>query len=136
MTIEEIRYEILKLQCTCAWEAGVRNYARDLLDYSDFPDQDYMFTGDAEDRKRLLHGAKDWYEYSWGGCALEYDREIVLRLYDSEQIQKYKYGDIKPSVAETWKDIQARALAYAEALILLIAGKHDSPARKGCADNG
>ena len=136
MTIREIRRVIIGVECMSAWEAGVRQYALDLLDNGNFPDRDYMFKDDVEDRKRLLGGAQDWYEYSWGGCALEYDEEIALRLCDSEKLRKFKNGAIKPNVAEGWKDVQARALASAESLILLIAGKHDSPARKGCADNG
>ena len=136
MTIDEIRHEIVKIQCISLWEHGVRNYARDLLINNIFLHDCYEFEGNAKDRELLMRGAKDWYEYSWSGRALKYDKEIALLLCDSEHLHRYKHGALKPSATEDWKDVQARALAYAEGLILLIVGKHDSPARKGCANNG
>ena len=66
-----------------AWEKGVKLYAFDLLDaYEESVD----YQNGAESwhvrtfRRRLLNGAENWSEYSWGGCSLIYNEDIAERL--------------------------------------------------------
>lgn len=67
-----------------------KNYVNDLL-YSledlDFKIEDlkkyYIF------QKKLLNGANNWIEYSWGGCSLCYNYDIVERLELKQKWDKY-----------------------------------------------
>lgn len=61
----------------------------------------------------LLNGAKDWNEYSWGGCALIYDSDIAKRYCTPSELKKTKNGERRPNASEEWLDVQARALFQA-----------------------
>lgn len=94
-----------------AWAKGVRNYACDLI--SDF-DADTNFSRVTE--KDLLNGADDWKQYSWGGNAYIYDRDICEILCTPTEKKHTKNGELPPNSREEWLDVQARALFQASCL--------------------
>ena len=101
-----------------AWSRGVNNYAIDLVD-------------GLEDcvnitKEKLLNGASNWTEYSFGGCALIYDADIAEALCTPSELKAKRGGDLQPNSNETWLDVQARALFQASNLILKIAKKVDA----------
>ena len=61
----------------------------------------------------LLNGAKDWSQYSWGGCSLIYDPDIASRLCCPSELKKTRNGERRPNSREEWLDVQARALYQA-----------------------
>jgi hypothetical protein len=111
MKKEEIEKALEKVKARSAWGKGVIEYAFDILDNID----DEEIT-----EKNLLNGAKDWKEYSEGGCALIYDVDICHRLCTPSEIKKTKDGKRRPNKQETWIDVQASALFQAACLILKI----------------
>ena len=64
-------------------------------------------------REFLLNGARNWKEYSWGGCALIYDEDIARRYCTPSELKKTRNGQRKPNSTEEWLDVQARALLQA-----------------------
>jgi hypothetical protein len=60
-----------------------------------------------------LNGAKDWSQYSWGGCSLIYDAAIARRLCTPSELKKTRNGERRPNSNEEWLDTQARALNQA-----------------------
>lgn len=101
-----------------AWAKGVNNYAIDLVDGID----------DCANltKEKLLNGARDWSEYSFGGCAFIYDADIAEALCTPSELKAKRGGDLQPNTDETWLDVQARALFQASNLILKIAKKVDA----------
>ena len=96
-----------------AWSRGVILYAAEILDNIQ---DDGKVT-----EERLLNGAKDWKEYSEGGCSLIYNDEICHRLYAPWEIKRKRGGDLPPNRHKTWIDLQARALYQAAHMIISIA---------------
>lgn len=97
-----------------AWDKGVTLYALELLDnLRDLPAADSR----QEIQKALLNGARDWDEYSWGGCSIIYDADIAQRLCTPSEFQRRKGGNLRPNHNEAWLDVQARALYQAFRLI-------------------
>ena len=101
-----------------AWSRGVTAYAVDMLQQL----TDYYNGGDvsADDLETLataetvaLNGARNWSEYSWGGCALVYDGDIAAALCTPSELKKTRNGDRRPNSREEWLDVQARALHQA-----------------------
>ena len=115
MTKEEIKKAIMdaleKEKARSAWKTGVIQYAFDILDN--------MEDGEVTE-KNLLNGAKDWKQYSYGGCALIYDVDICHRLCTPSEIKKTKDGEHRPNKQENWLDVQTRALYQAARLIMKI----------------
>lgn len=97
-----------------AWSKGVALYAQELLEdfHSNYGDE-FPITKD-----RLLNGASDWEEYSYGGCSLIYDADIAERLCSPSELKKVRGGDRNPNSRETWLDVQARALYQASRILL------------------
>jgi hypothetical protein len=87
-----------------AWGRGVQSYALELVESAEIE-----LTPDNV-KAVLLNGARDWKEYSFGGCADIYDSDIAERLCSPSELKKKKGGDLQPSSRETWLDVQARAL--------------------------
>ena len=112
--VQDILVGYKLLASTSAWRNGVVEYAFDILDSMD----DVEVT-----EKNLLNGAKDWKEYSEGGCALINDELICRRLCSPSEIKKTKDGERNPNKHETWIDVQARALYQAARLIMKIKGE-------------
>ena len=124
MVIEMVTYEKLyesvrKHKARSAWSKGVQQYAMNLIyDKQDFSE---VYVPDIKQfEKVLLNGARDWKEYSWGGCSLIYDDEIAKILCTPSEYKKVhrKDGSLrKPNAREEWLDTQARALYQAFELI-------------------
>ena len=91
------------------WRKGIKTYALEMLEG--------LETNQAPTRENLLNGARDWSEYSQGGCTLVYAEDIAARLATPAEFTKKKEGMLPPNRAETWLDCQARALAQAARLI-------------------
>ena len=100
-----------KEKARSAWKAGVILYAFDILDN--------MEDGEVTE-KNLLNGAENWKQYSYGGCALIYDKDICHRLCTPSEIKKTKDGEKYPNKMENWLDVQTRALYQAYCLIMKI----------------
>lgn len=114
MTIDTIRTTITARRARSAWDKGVTLYALELLDnLRDLPAADSR----QEIKKALLNGARDWSEYSYGGCALIYDGDIAARLCSPSELKRTRGGDRRPNRRENWLDVQARALYQAFRLI-------------------
>lgn len=97
-----------------AWDKGVTLYALELLDNI----RDLTAVDSMRDLQTfLLNGARDWKEYSWGGCSLIYNADIAERLCTPSELQRRKGGKWRPSRYEEWLDVQTRALYQAFRLI-------------------
>lgn len=99
-----------------AWDRGVTNYAYDLLDELKGTIKDGYYTDIKtipELKTALLNGARDWDQYSWGGCSLIYDYDIAERLCNPSELKKTRNGERRPNRNEEWLDVQARALYQA-----------------------
>lgn len=113
-TIDTIRATITNRKTRSAWDKGVTLYALELLDnLRDLPAADNR----QEIQKALLNGARDWREYSWGGCAMIYNGDIAERLCSPSELKRCRGGDWRPNRREEWLDVQARALFQACRLI-------------------
>ena len=116
MEKEEIKKAIMdaleKEKARSAWNRGVMRYALELINTVEI--------GKEITEKNLLNGAKDWKEYSEGGCALIYDVDICHRLCTPSEIRKTRDGERRPNKQENWLDVQARALYQAAWLIMKI----------------
>ena len=95
-----------------AWNRGVMRYALELINSIEI--------GEEITEKNLLNGAKDWHQYSKGGCALIYDELICCRLCTPSEIKKTHNGKRRPNKQENWLDVQTRALYQAARLIMKI----------------
>ena len=97
-----------------AWSRAVHAYAVELVESIDS-------TADLSNEtllgKALLNGAADWQQYSEGGCALIYDRDIAERLCSTSELKRCKGGERAPNSRENWIDCQARALFQASSLV-------------------
>ena len=98
-----------------AWDKGVTAYAIDLLDQ--YQERAEFERREAASRKELeewlLNGASTWGEYSWGGSAQIYNRDIAKRLCNPSELKRTHNGERRPNSREEWLDVQARALAQA-----------------------
>lgn len=107
MTIENIRNKVEATKAASAWARGVKLYALELVDSLPY-NVEY---GSVESLKAdMLNGARDWKQYSWGGCALCYDVQIAKRLCTPSELKKTDGGCKRPNPREDWLDVQARAL--------------------------
>ena len=113
-TVAEIREAIKERKARSAWNRGVKEY---MLDFLDHVKDDRKLNENDEVRKvtntELLNGARDWQQYSEGGCSLIYDGDICERLCPPSLQKKKKDGELPPNSWENWLDVQARALAIA-----------------------
>ena len=113
-TIDTIRTTITARRARSAWDKGVTLYALELLDnIRDLPAADNR----QEIQKALLNGARNWSEYSWGGCSLIYNGDIAERLCSPSELKRCRGGEWRPNRRENWLDVQARALYQAFRLI-------------------
>lgn len=121
--IKALRTALEATPTRSAWSRGVKSYALELLEYED---EDLLFSLSLKPtnglkreviRKALLNGARNWNEYSWGGCSLIYDEDIAKRLCTPSELKKTHNGQRDPNEREQWLDTQARALYQAEHLI-------------------
>ena len=105
----EFMLEDCKRNARSARKRGVYDYALMLLDnrcdVEDFHATDL--------KEVLLNGARDWNQYSYGGCACIYDSDIAERLCTPSELKRRDYGRLKPNSKEEWLDVQTRALYQA-----------------------
>lgn len=118
MTTKEIRNRLIENKDRSAWKKGVTVYALELLDNLEEQIDGGYLTEEIFDSpklldKAMLNGAKDWNQYSWGGCSLIYDRDIAERLCTPSELKRTKNGERRPNSGEEWLDVQARALNQA-----------------------
>lgn len=85
-----VREQIKATPARSAWRRGVSAYALELLDsvagraaYEGHGPEDV-----AQLRKWMLDGARDWSEYSYGGCSLVYDGDIAERLCTPSELRR------------------------------------------------
>lgn len=99
-----------------AWSKAVAAYCDDLLESIENEEiqPDTL-------KAALLNGARDWSQYSYGGCALIYDADIAERVCCPSELKKTRNGERNPNSRETWLDVQARALFQACSRILRAA---------------
>lgn len=126
---------IAALPARSAWNRAKKEYAAELLDNLRGAAAYAAETGtpsplaDRETvRAVLLNGARDWSEYSWGGCALIYDGDIAARVCTPSELRRTQGGQRDPNPREAWLDVQARALCQAGAAVL---AAYDKTAREG-----
>lgn len=120
-----------------AWARGVRAYAAELCGslrgaaaYAAETGTPSPLTDCETVRAVLLNGARDWREYSDGGCALIYDGDIAARVCTPSELRRTHGGQRDPNPRETWLDVQARALCQAGAAVL---AAYDKTAREGAS---
>lgn len=118
MNIEKLRESIVAEKQRSAWDKGVTQYALELVDeLAEQINDGYVNPTELVKpralRAALLNGAKDWREYSWGGCSLIYDPDIASRLCCPSELKKTRNGERRPNSREEWLDVQARALHQA-----------------------
>ena len=118
-----------------AWARGVRAYASELCRnlrsaaaYAAETGTQSPLTDRKTVRAALLNGARDWSEYSRGGCARIYDGHIAARVCTPSELRRTHGGQRDPNPRETWLDVQARALYQAGAVVL---AAYDKTTREG-----
>ena len=121
---------IIAAPARSAWARGVRAYAAELCGnlrraatYAAETGTPSPLTDHEAVRAALLNGARNWSEYSWGGCALIYDSHIAARVCTPSELRRAHDGQRAPNPRETWLDVQARALYQAGAVVLAAYGK-------------
>lgn len=106
-----------------AWRRGVKEYALELAaGLAENINSGWVTPEVLTDRKAaraaMLNGARDWSQYSWGGCSLVYDTDIAARLCTPSEYRKCKGGAYRPNRREQWLDTQGRALYQACCMVL------------------
>ena len=100
-----------------AWAKGVKDYAIMIVERLEVED----ITQEDIKAGILLNGAKNWEQYSYGGCALIYDKDIAESLCTPSELRKVTRNDgtvrQNANSRENWLDVQARALYQANILI-------------------
>ena len=109
--IAHVREELETLPAASAWDKGVKDFAVDMFDSFVEDSKRIWIQNITEDD--LLNGAKDWKQYSWGGCALVYNDDIRKALCPDDTGEEKRSRDGKP-----WLDVQAEALRKAAQLVL------------------
>ena len=106
-----------------AWSKGVKRYASELCEeLSEAVRCGWVDADDLSNRrlfeKAMLNGAKDWRQYSEGGCSLIWDYDIANRLCNASELKRTAYGAKEPNSRENWIDVQSRALFQAAQMVL------------------
>lgn len=95
-----------------AWGRGVQAYATEIAET--LADQAHKVEPTRVAIERIaLNGARDWNQYSWGGCSLIYDEDIAKLLCPPSTLKRKRNGALPPNSCEEWLDVQARALVQA-----------------------
>ena len=115
-TVQEVITAIEATTPRSAWGKAVKDDAIDMLYEVDHAEWATATNG-RELEAVLLNGAKDWNQYSWGGCALCYDHQIAAHYCTPSEFKRTHGGDRRPNRYEEWLDVQARALGQAGCLI-------------------
>lgn len=118
-TIEKI--EGLKFRST--WQKAVKEDASWLLEelvseHDDDVVNDTMTFKSMEGFENVLRmGAETWKDFSEGGGALIYDKDIAEHYCTKSELKKTHNGERRPNSRESWLDVQARAFWQAALLI-------------------
>ena len=120
VTVKGIREAIINKKPRYAWNKGVKAYELEFLDLV----KEYRRLGEDDEVREvtlaeLLNGAKDWEQYSYGGCSLIYDEDIAERLCPPSMQKKKDHRRRGTS----WLDVQARALSEAAAALIRLVNK-------------
>lgn len=119
-TVAEIREAINEKNPRYAWNKGVKAY---MLEFLDLVKEYRKLNENDEVRKvtitELLNGARDWEQYSYGGCSLIYDEDIAERLCPPSMQKKKDHR----RRGTPWLDVQARALGEAAAALIRLVNK-------------
>ena len=103
-----------------AWKRGVQTYAVEIAET--LADQAHEVEPTrAAIESIALNGARDWSQYSWGGCSLIYDEDIAKLLCPPSTLKRKRNGALPPNSSEEWLDVQARALTQASWRVFRIA---------------
>ena len=110
-----MRSQVNAKRARSAWDKGVMKYALELIDSLE---ERAAYEGETpanirEVERWALNGAMDWTQYSEGGCALVYNRQIAERLCAPYELRKTQNGTKYPNPRESWIDVQTRALYQA-----------------------
>ena len=111
--IDKVREILAMRNCRSCWDRGVKDYALELLETF----EENYGKNESVTQEKLLNGAQNWHEYSWGGCSLIYDYDIAVRLATPSQLKRTKNGELRPSKDYDWLDWQALALRDAANII-------------------
>ena len=108
-----------------AWGRGVKLYACELLgslaecvEWAHKNGEPSPLESRETVRAALLNGARDWKEYSYGGCSLIYNGDIAARCCNPSELRRTHGGEKRPNAREDWLDVQARALYQACAVLM------------------
>lgn len=112
--------EINKKPERSAWGRGVQAYM-DEIAYTIADRVHEVEPTRAAIERIALNGARDWSQYSWGGCSLIYDEDIAKLLCPPSTLKRKHSGALPPNSREEWLDVQARALAQACRRVCCIA---------------
>lgn len=128
MTINTLSKRVSAIRDRSAWGRGVAVYAAELLDgLKEAVDGGYFDAADLSAprllSRALLNGARDWDEYSYGGCSLYDDGDIAERLCTPSELKRTRNGARRPNAREDWLDVQSRALYQAAERILRAAAQ-------------
>lgn len=113
----ELLKKVENVNVRSAWNNGVKTYAIELLDNAASNRECEEFASLQELKDAILNGAKDWMQYSEGGCSLIYNADIAERLCSPSELKRTKNGLSDPNSRENWVQCQARALFQAWELI-------------------
>lgn len=98
MTVyEQILENIENTKAHSAWERGVNKYVYELIDKLH---KEKESENAYELKNILLNGARDWRQYSYGGCSLICDCDIAMRLCTPSELKRTNYGDHRPNNSE------------------------------------
>lgn len=125
MRVADFKKEIREHPARSAWDKGRRQYALeifcDVVENRNLTDADEL-GADITEAEQLC-GARDWREYSYGGCSLIYDSDICDRLCTEKGAERLKHGERKPVTYDNWLDAQASALKQAARLVRWITNR-------------
>ena len=117
MKVSKLLNEINKVNCRSYWAKGVKTYAIEMVKSIEYKKE----VSDRFIKSALLNGARDWNQYSEGGCALIYDQDIAERLCTPSELKRLMRSDgslkDRPNSRENWIQCQTRALFQACELV-------------------
>ena len=123
--IEKALEKVMATSPRSAWCRGVKAYAVELLeeiqeaiDWNEEHGKGAESYTPSELEKLALNGARNWTEFSEGGCALVYTADIVERLCTPSEIRMFRDGKRSVLFRCHCLEWQSRALWQAFRLIL------------------
>lgn len=126
----DVREALGRMPINSAWDRGVHAQALDML--YNMRDDDLIPMQSKDLLPLLLNGARDWKQYSHGGCALACNVDIAERYLCPSQLTRYMAPGHEASEApggEDLMDMQERACRLAFRLIVNAAHQaHDESA--------